>query len=78
MLGFDLVGNGHAMQGHGLHIPARPGSSLANGIGNASGFADTYPNLAVVVADDYDGPEAKTTPTFENFGYTSNVYNAFI
>jgi hypothetical protein len=78
MPGLDLVRDGHAYQGYRLHILARARGAFADGIGNAARFAHADAYLAIVISDDDNGAEAKTTSTLEDFGYTSNVDDAFV
>jgi hypothetical protein len=76
--GLNFVGDSDAQKRDRLHIPARASGAFANGIGDATSFAHTDTDLAIVVSDDDNGAKAKTTPSLEDFGYTSDIDNAFV
>jgi hypothetical protein len=61
-----------------VHITPRPFRRLANRIGHTARFADSYADLAPVVAHDRHHAEVKATSPFNNLCNSRDVYDALI
>jgi hypothetical protein len=61
-----------------VHITPCPFCRLANRIGHAARFADSYADLTPVVAHDRHHAEVKATSTFNNVCNTRDVHDALI